>query len=150
MVRPKFNRLSLSLSLRLRSREEAAARISSLLRAADRLAPAKLEVWLKNDYYLVFGSFIELPIFKRTTSIDLFIDWRPNFRLPPAGNFEKLERLILTGIGFVENLSVFLHRCPRLRKLEIFSPVQDKWVTIHLAFSLQISKYMHAHSLHIY
>ena len=59
-----------------------------------------------------------MPLFKRTTSIDLFIN-RLNFRLPPDGNFERLEQLILSGRGFVMNPSVFLHRCPRLRKLEM-------------------------------
>ena len=117
MVPPELNRLRLRLSLSLRGRQEAAARISSLLRAADRLAPAELEVCLI-DYSLPRGSFIEMPLFKRTTSIDLFIN-RLNFRLPPDGNFERLEQLILSGRGFVMNPSVFLHRCPRLRKLKM-------------------------------
>ncbi|KAG2580306.1 hypothetical protein PVAP13_6NG332740 [Panicum virgatum] len=98
MVPPLLHRL------RLRGRQETAARISSLRRAG--------------DYSLRRGSFIEMPLFKRTTSIDLFIEGL-NFRLPAAGNFEKLEHLILYGRGFVKNPSAFLHRCPRLRELEI-------------------------------
>ncbi|RLM86102.1 hypothetical protein C2845_PM04G24720 [Panicum miliaceum] len=66
MVRPELDRLR----LRLRGRR-AAARISLLLRAADRLAPAELQVWLEYDCYDC--SLIEMPLFKRATSIDLFI-----------------------------------------------------------------------------
>ena len=91
--------------------------------------PAELKVWV-DDYY--DRGLIEMPVFKRATSITLFID-RFDISLPPAGNFDKLEHLVLRGYCSV-NHSVFLSRCPRLRELEIISPVQNK-VTMHLAFS---------------
>jgi hypothetical protein len=109
MVCPELDRL------RLRGRR-AAARISLLLRAADRLAPAELQVWLEYDCYDC--SLIEMPLFKRATSIDLFIG-RYNIRLPPAGDFDKLEQLALAGGYCSVNPSDFLPRCPRLRKLEM-------------------------------
>ncbi|RLN32899.1 F-box/FBD/LRR-repeat protein [Panicum miliaceum] len=86
MVRPELDRLRLCLRGR-----RAAARIS-LLRAADRLAPAELQVSLEYNYY--DRTVIEMPLFKRATSIDLFIG-RYNISLPPAGDFDKLEQLAL-------------------------------------------------------
>ena len=66
-----------------------------------------------------------MPLFKRATSIDLHIDML-YFRLLPAGDFEKLEEFTVCGNGFV-NPSVFLHRCPRLRKLDMFIRGDRLW-----------------------
>ncbi|XP_039835229.1 uncharacterized protein LOC120696153 [Panicum virgatum] len=114
MVRPDLNRLRLG--------KLGSKRISLRLRAAAQLAPADLLVSVDYDCY--DRGLIEMPVFKRATSITLFID-RFDISLPPAGNFDKLEHFVLRGYCSV-NHSVFLSRCPRLRELEIISPVQNK------------------------
>ncbi|KAL6639263.1 hypothetical protein ACP70R_022993 [Stipagrostis hirtigluma subsp. patula] len=93
----------------------AAARITSLLRAADRLDPAELVVWLKKDSS--DGGPFELPCFKRAISIELLVKTL-QFTLPPSGNFASLEKLELWSLTV--NIGVLLPRCPLLRRLSVY------------------------------
>lgn len=69
------------------------APISSLLRAADRLAPKKLAVSLYRDYSPLLTTFA-LSCFASAISIHLDIT-RLKFTLAPAGQFASLEQLNL-------------------------------------------------------
>jgi len=92
----------------------AAAEVSSLLRAAMERRPTELifDAGGITDQDVPF----ELPFFATATSIDLQI-WNRCFTLPPVGEFSSLERLTLP-LCCVDP-SVFLHKCPRLRKLDM-------------------------------
>ncbi|TVU39258.1 hypothetical protein EJB05_12667, partial [Eragrostis curvula] len=99
----------------INSHSLAPARISSLLQAAARLAPAELSVTICGDIpHNSIENAVELPFFHRTTSIWL---WASNvrFTLPPAGYFPVLESLTL--FSWQIDLTDLLPRCPHLRKL---------------------------------
>ncbi|OEL24924.1 hypothetical protein BAE44_0014056, partial [Dichanthelium oligosanthes] len=81
-VHPELNRLNIHIS---GDYELAAARISSTLCAANRLAPSKLCVALSRHY-----CNDEFPCFQRTTSIDLS-SCNPRFRLVPC----ELKKFLL-------------------------------------------------------
>ncbi|KAK3127041.1 hypothetical protein QOZ80_7AG0567380 [Eleusine coracana subsp. coracana] len=102
---------------------QTTARISSLLRAADRLAPAELVVRLSN--YLNYGFLalagaeivkFEMPCFERAASFVLNLSTL-EFTLPPAGEFASLEQLTMA-LDTVD-LGELVPRCPRLRKLKV-------------------------------
>ncbi|XP_004963487.1 uncharacterized protein LOC101772938 [Setaria italica] len=91
-----------------------AAEVTSLLRAAEKHRPPELTLIVggasEEDRRLPF----ELPCFATATYMELQI-WRRSFTLPPAGEFTRLERLSISLC--VVDPSVFLDRCPCLRKL---------------------------------
>ncbi|KAK3165987.1 hypothetical protein QOZ80_1AG0040150 [Eleusine coracana subsp. coracana] len=89
--------------------------VSSLLRAADRLAPADLVISLKRDPIKPIG--FQLPCFASATSIKLVIErFKCNL---PAGEFASLEQLNLEFERYTVDLGVLLPLCPRLRKLKM-------------------------------
>ncbi|KAL6639266.1 hypothetical protein ACP70R_022996 [Stipagrostis hirtigluma subsp. patula] len=124
----QLDRLEISF---LERRRLAAARITSLLRAADRLDPAELVVSLNKDYSE--GPF-EVPCFKRATSIDLYIETL-QFTLPPSGNFASLEKLDLMYVTV--DLHGLLPRCPLLRRLSVYYRYLPRCVTTIRSKSLQ-------------
>ncbi|CAN6205373.1 unnamed protein product [Urochloa humidicola] len=94
----------------------SAARVSSILRAAAPVAPAKLRLRLFMDEYADNSAGIELPGFDRTTSIKL--SFAPlDTTLLPTGHFAELETMSL--IFCQIDLSDLLPRCPKLRKLKV-------------------------------
>ncbi|TVU01905.1 hypothetical protein EJB05_52623, partial [Eragrostis curvula] len=127
-VRPCINSLKLRVLVLRDVRNPTGAQISSLLRAADRLAPAKLILSLcKNNYYHPMDDPFELPCFGRATSIDLFVVGH-DFTLAPApGEFACLEQLNLTLDCSVVDLGVLLSRCPRLRTFRMVVRI-PRWI----------------------
>ncbi|CAN6175388.1 unnamed protein product [Urochloa humidicola] len=94
------------------------AAVSSLLRAAARLAPAELSfvAWgLPEDRH----TAVEVPCFHRTTSVKLAV-WNLAVTLPEADGggfpFPVVEKLSIDGCSF--NFGALISRCPRLRVLE--------------------------------
>ncbi|TVU39198.1 hypothetical protein EJB05_12606, partial [Eragrostis curvula] len=110
-VRPKLNYLNIGFTV---DNNLTGAQITSLLRGADRLAPAVLSLSLSTEICVPQGSTFELPCFGRATSIDLGVAGL-NLTLAPAGKFACLEKLILKLDCSVVDLGVLLSRCPRLR-----------------------------------
>ncbi|TVU39184.1 hypothetical protein EJB05_12591, partial [Eragrostis curvula] len=107
----------------------APPRISSLLQAAARLAPAMLIVstFGFERQWSAMADAVELPCFRRATSLNLEVPG-VNFTLPPAGDFPAVD-----SISFVSchvDLADLLPRCPRLRKLRI-SSLKLLTVTVH-------------------
>ncbi|KAM0886171.1 hypothetical protein ACQ4PT_029865 [Festuca glaucescens] len=101
------------------------ARVSALLLAAARLAPADLVFSLWGYAYDKDGDIpIEIPSFERTTSLKL--DVMDHVLIPPAGavEFPLLEKLSVVCCRI--NTAELVHRCPRLRvfEIEVF-PSQD-------------------------
>jgi hypothetical protein len=93
------------------------ARVSALLHAAARLAPADLvfDVWghCKDQDFP-----IEIPCFERATSIKLRVV-NLYLTLPPGNiEFPVLERLSVAGCRF-SNMAELIRRCPHLRVLEV-------------------------------
>nr|TKW24998.1 hypothetical protein SEVIR_3G087400v2 [Setaria viridis] len=111
--RPDTRRLVLHVSRR-DDGVVTAAEVTSLLRAAEKHRPPELTLIVgggsDKDRRLPF----ELPCFATATNMELQI-WRRSFTLPPAGEFTRLERLSISLC--VVDPSVFLDRCPCLRKL---------------------------------
>jgi hypothetical protein len=101
------------------------ARVSALLLAAARLAPADLVLRLWGHAYDKDGDIpIEMPSFERTTSIKL--DVMDHVLIPPAGavEFPLLEKLSVVCCHI--DTAELVRRCPRLRvfEIEVF-PSQD-------------------------
>ncbi|KAM0886176.1 hypothetical protein ACQ4PT_029866 [Festuca glaucescens] len=101
------------------------ARVSALLLAAARLAPADLVFSLWGYAYDKDGDIpIEIPSFERTTSLKL--DVMDHVLIPPAGavEFPLLEKLSVVCCRI--NTAELVRRCPRLRvfEIEVF-PSQD-------------------------
>nr|XP_051231117.1 uncharacterized protein LOC127349406 isoform X2 [Lolium perenne] len=101
------------------------ARVSALLLAAARLAPADLVFSLWGCAYDKDGDIpIEIPSFERTTSIKL--DVMDHVLIPPAGavEFPLLEKLSVVCCHI--DTAELVRRCPRLRvfEIEVF-PSQD-------------------------
>ncbi|KAL6639335.1 hypothetical protein ACP70R_023065 [Stipagrostis hirtigluma subsp. patula] len=92
-------------------------RLSSWLRAAAALAPARLVISNAIMQASRGVAVVELPRFDRTTSISLEVSGA-RFTLPPAGDLPALESLSLDRCHI--DLSDLLPRCPRLRKLRIY------------------------------
>jgi hypothetical protein len=90
------------------------ASISSLLHATDKLEPLELVVILCREHRSM--AFV-LPCFTRATSIKLRISGL-RFKLPPTGSFASLERLTLSGTGFIDP-GLLLPHCPRLCSLNM-------------------------------
>ncbi|KAL6630556.1 hypothetical protein ACP70R_028629 [Stipagrostis hirtigluma subsp. patula] len=91
--------------------------ITSLLRAAEDRSPAEFILDVRGGDGDGDGDLpFELPIFARATSMELQV-WRRSFTLPAAGEFPKLDRLILS-LCCVDPAG-FLPRCPRLRVLNM-------------------------------
>ncbi|KAM0928719.1 hypothetical protein ACQ4PT_002657 [Festuca glaucescens] len=91
-------------------------RVSALLHAAARLAPADLVFRLWG--HCKDGNIpIEIPCFERATSVKLLMVGL--YLIPPAGGveFPLLERLSVTGCRF--DTEELVHRCPRLRVFEV-------------------------------
>jgi hypothetical protein len=92
------------------------ARVSSLLGAAARLAPADLvfKVW---GHTKDSNIAVEIPCFNRATSIKL--DVVNLYLLPPVGcvQFPVLERLSISGCHI--NIGKLILHCPHLRVLEV-------------------------------
>jgi len=65
--------------------------VAGLWTEGARDPPAELKVWV-DDYY--DRGLIEMPLFKRATSIHLSMH-RFDISLPPAGDFDQLEQLSL-------------------------------------------------------
>ncbi|KAL6639244.1 hypothetical protein ACP70R_022974 [Stipagrostis hirtigluma subsp. patula] len=108
----------------------AAARVSSLLQAAARLAPAKLSVLICGDVPPRGGTWnaIELPCFRRTTTVSLDMS-NIRFTLPIAGDFPVLESLTISSCQI--DLVDLLPRCPSLRKLKLYGSGELHSVTVH-------------------
>lgn len=114
--------------------------ISSLLRAAADHAPEELVFAVDDlrdeddddddaDDYAGGVVPFELPCFARTTSMDLRIKDR-TFVLPPfAAEFSRLEKLSLSHCCV--DPGEFLHRCPRLRVLDMDCRWLQKAVSVH-------------------
>lgn len=101
------------------------ARVSALLLAAARLAPADLVFSLWGNAYDKDGDIpIEILSFERTTSIKL--DVMDHVLIPPAGavEFPLLEKLSVVCCHI--DTAELVRRCPRLRvfEIEVF-PSQD-------------------------
>ncbi|KAF7111085.1 hypothetical protein CFC21_111135 [Triticum aestivum] len=118
----------------------AADAVTSLLRAAARLAPEKLVFGLTGHLPLQDPNpaGVDLPCFHRATSIVL--EWIPFVLRAPAagGEFPALLKLSLTGCK-VDDLGTLLSLCPRLRVLRLKSLIWlggDDLTTVHSA-SLQ-------------
>ncbi|TVU39250.1 hypothetical protein EJB05_12659, partial [Eragrostis curvula] len=97
-------------------------RISSLLHAAARLAPAVLNVCilgLEGKWSGAMADAVELPCVRRATSLKLEVTG-VRFTLPPAGDFPALESISLVLCCHID-LADLVPRCPRLRKLRISS-----------------------------
>ncbi|CAN6205355.1 unnamed protein product [Urochloa humidicola] len=103
-----------------RHRFSSPAGITSLLRAAARLAPAELR-------FVVWGHdkdrsiAVEVPRFRRATSIKLAV-WNLFLNLPDHHDgggcgFPAVERLCVQGCSF--NFGALMSQCPRLRLLEL-------------------------------
>ncbi|KAL6639344.1 hypothetical protein ACP70R_023074 [Stipagrostis hirtigluma subsp. patula] len=119
------------LEIRVVSHHEFAPdRVSSLMDAAARLAPEKLNLLIHGDIPRSrgIGNAIELPCFHRTTSLWLDIS-HVRFTLPPAGDFPVLESLIISSCEI--DLVALLQRCPRLRKLWVSVAGELCSVTVH-------------------
>ncbi|TVU39206.1 hypothetical protein EJB05_12614, partial [Eragrostis curvula] len=116
-VRPNLNRLKIRFYM---EQNITHARITSLLRAADRLAPAELDLDLEGCSAFDDVPF-ELPCFGRATSIVVFLRGL-YFTVAPAGEFSSLEHLDLTfDRCHITDLTALIPRCPRLRKLSVRS-----------------------------
>ncbi|CAL5072725.1 unnamed protein product [Urochloa decumbens] len=118
----------------------SAARISSILRAAAPVAPAKLDFSLFMDEDADNSAGIELPGFDCTTSIKL--SFAPlETTLHPTGHFAKLETMSL--IFYQIDLSDLLPRCPTLRKLKAYC-----WplalLKVHSASLQELKVYTHS------
>ncbi|TVU18945.1 hypothetical protein EJB05_35067, partial [Eragrostis curvula] len=100
--------------------------VSSLLRAATRLAPKSLsfKVW---SFGMGDDEILELPCFDRTSSIrlELPITLVP----PPAGEFTALQSLVLASCEI--ELASLLPLCPSLRSLRYEGSFPFDVVTIH-------------------
>ncbi|KAK1641888.1 hypothetical protein QYE76_059693 [Lolium multiflorum] len=101
------------------------ARVSALLHAAARLAPADLVFSFSLRANCKYGNFpFEIPSFQRATSIKLRV--RNHYLIPPAGavEFPLLEKLSVACSRI--DTAELVRRCPRLRVFEIqFYPSRD-------------------------
>uniref|UniRef100_A0ACD5W8C3 Uncharacterized protein n=1 Tax=Avena sativa TaxID=4498 RepID=A0ACD5W8C3_AVESA len=102
------------------------ARLSVLLGASARLAPANLvlTVWGHDKDRSVP---IQIPRFDRATSMKLTVY---NVTLTPPAEFPVLERLSMSGCRF--DTDALVTRCPRLRVLEVlYCPVAVGTIKVH-------------------
>ncbi|KAM0826872.1 hypothetical protein ACQ4PT_068568 [Festuca glaucescens] len=115
VVCPSLSRLEIEIPEEHRIMDPA--RVSALLHAAARLAPADLviDVWghcKDRDFP------IEIPCFERAASIKLRVV-NLYLTLPAADiEFPLLERLSVAGCRF-DNMAELISRCPHLRVLEV-------------------------------
>jgi hypothetical protein len=112
---PALSRLEIQIPEKHRIPDPA--RVSALLHAAARLAPADLvvDVWGDCKYHDIP---IEIPCFERATSMKLRV---VNLYLtqPARGvGFPLLERLTVAGCSNM-NMAELISRCPHLRALEL-------------------------------
>ncbi|KAM0871740.1 hypothetical protein ACQ4PT_039181 [Festuca glaucescens] len=115
VVCPALSRLEIEIPEEHRIMDPA--RVSALLQAAARLAPADLviDVW---GHCKDRDIPIEIPCFERATSIKLRV---LNLYLTlPAGDIEfpALERVSVAGCRF-DDMVELIRRCPHLRVLEV-------------------------------
>jgi hypothetical protein len=113
-VRPNLNSLNIRVP---EDRDLTGAQISSMLRAADQVAPAEF-VWSLHRDYCPAAITFELPSFASATSIHLSTS-RYSCTLAPGCKFSSLEHLALSFDSCRVNLGRLLPRCPRLCKLSM-------------------------------
>ncbi|KAF7104708.1 hypothetical protein CFC21_105583 [Triticum aestivum] len=99
---------------RLPPEQLRASRVTSLLRAAARLAPEEFVLALRDESTRNTDD-VELPSFHRVTSIVL--DALFFFKVPASVEFPVLETMSLSGC--MVDLKALLPQCPRLRVLRI-------------------------------
>ncbi|KAK3125015.1 hypothetical protein QOZ80_7BG0598840 [Eleusine coracana subsp. coracana] len=125
-VRPNINYLKMRVP---RDPSITGARISSLLRAIDQLAPKELmvSVYGCNNFFFDDPIPFALPCYSRATSMHLNVVWL-ELNLPPA----SLEQLWLNLVACTVDLSAILRRCPRLRKVGMTSAMGRTMDTVVL------------------
>jgi hypothetical protein len=104
-----------------------AAGVTSLLLAAAHLEPEELVFAINNN---VTGSHVEVPYFRRATSIVLksrtFIT---PFHMPAGVEFAALDTLSLS--CSITGLDDLISRCPRLRVLRLKVSTKNNLVIVH-------------------
>ncbi|TVT97719.1 hypothetical protein EJB05_57018, partial [Eragrostis curvula] len=109
-------------------------RVSSILRAAEQLAPESFAICV--DVNTEKNHCIELPCFGRTVSLYLdMVGVRLRVRPPPSGQFTMLERLSLNADYM--NPATLLPMCPFVRDLSIGQCRGLDVLTVHSA-SLEV------------
>ncbi|TVU18944.1 hypothetical protein EJB05_35066, partial [Eragrostis curvula] len=119
VTRPVLNLLDVAVGYQKPFAVAAEDHFTSLLRAAERLAPKNLsikqpELWGRPR---IFHDIV-VPCLNRTTSLTLHL---PEFYLapPPAGEFTALESLVLGSRNMLPDS--LLPMCPSLRSLKFFA-----------------------------
>ncbi|KAJ1290896.1 hypothetical protein BS78_02G277800 [Paspalum vaginatum] len=121
---PALNLLEVGVEERVSPR-----RVSSLLRAAARVAPKNLTVTGVVDYYETGGTgTANLPCLDRTASLKIDM-WEMAFAPPPAGEFVALTDLCLVWCRV--DPAALLPLCPHLRVLVLKKCCAEKEVIIH-------------------